>query len=172
MAGGIFHILNHALYKGLLFLTAGAVIYRTGKSNLNDLGGLGHTMKGTMIFFLIGAFAIAGLPPFNGFASKWMIYESVFRFNPFITVIAIIVSMMTLASFMKVFHAMFMGPRQPSLGEGKEVPKPMLLGMGIMATLVVLIGIFPQPVVKHIVEPAVKALIDHKAYILAIIGGN
>lgn len=82
MAGGLFHIINHAMYKGLLFLTAGAVFYRCGTRNLNKLGGLGHTMPWTMVFFMIGALAIAGVPPFNGFASKLLIYESVFRFSP------------------------------------------------------------------------------------------
>jgi hypothetical protein len=59
MEGGIFHIFNHAMYKGLLFLTAGAIIYRIGTHDLNRMGGLGHTMKYTMIFFIIGALAIA-----------------------------------------------------------------------------------------------------------------
>ncbi len=77
MEGGIFHIINHAMYKGLLFLTAGAIFLRIGTRNLNKMGGLGHNMKYTMIFFIIGALAIAGIPPFNGFASKLMIYESV-----------------------------------------------------------------------------------------------
>ncbi|MGD9611326.1 MAG: proton-conducting transporter membrane subunit, partial [Kiritimatiellia bacterium] len=77
MAGGLFHIINHAMYKGLLFLTAGAVFYRAGTRNLNKLGGLGHDMPWTMVFFMIGALAIAGVPPFNGFASKLLIYESV-----------------------------------------------------------------------------------------------
>ncbi len=171
MVGGIFHIINHALYKGLLFLTAGAVIYRTGKYNLNELGGLGHTMKGTMVFFIIGALAIAGVPPFNGFASKLIIYESVFLFNPFLAIVAIVVSILTLASFMKVFHSMFMGPKQPALGETKEVPKPMLAAMGVLAVLVVLGGLFPNVVIDHLVRPAVTALLDQSHYINLVMGG-
>lgn len=112
MEGGIFHIVNHAMYKGLLFLTAGGAIFlQAGTRNLNKLGGLGHSMKWTMLFFIIGALAIAGIPPFNGFASKLMIYESVFAFSPpVIAVIAMVVSVLTLASFVKVFHAIFMAP--------------------------------------------------------------
>ncbi len=172
MIGGIFHIMNHALYKGLLFLTAGAVIYTTGKRYLNDLGGLGHTMKYTMIFFIIGALAIAGIPPFNGFASKFMLYESVFLFNPFIAIIAIVVSILTLASFMKVFHSMFMGPKLPQFSEAKEVPASMLTAMGVLALLVVAGGIFPDIIVRNIVEPAVNALLEQSQYIGLVMGAK
>jgi multicomponent Na+:H+ antiporter subunit D len=172
MAGGLFHIINHALYKGLLFMTAGAVFFRAGTRNLNKLGGLGHTMPWTMLFFVIGALAIAGIPPFNGFASKLMIYESVFAFNPFIAIVAMVVSILTLASFVKVFHSMFMGPRQPSLGEVPEAPKPMLIGMGILALGVVAFGVVPETVVNGMIEPAVSALIDHQRYIMMVLGGT
>jgi len=171
MEGGIFHIFNHAMYKGLLFLTAGAIIYRTGTSDLNRMGGLGHSMKWTMLFFGIGALAIAGIPPFNGFASKLMIYESVYLFNPLLAVIAMVVSILTLASFVKVFHAMFMGPKLPEFAEVKEVPAPMLLGMGLLAVIVVLFGVFPDQVVTGLVEPAARALADQGAYIASVLGG-
>lgn len=171
MEGGIFHIINYALYKGLLFLIAGAVIYRCGTANLNDLGGLGHSMKWTMGFFIIAALAIAGIPPFNGFASKLMIYESVFIFNPFIAVIAMVVSIMTLASFVKVFHSMFMGPKLPQYETVKEVPMPMLIGMGLLAVLIILFGLFPDLVVNTLVEPAALALIDKTGYIASVMGG-
>ena len=171
LKGGLFHIMNHALYKGLLFLTAGVIFYRCGTRNLNKLGGLGHNMKWTMIFFIIGALAIAGIPPFNGFASKLMIYESVFVFNPILAVIAMVVSILTLASFVKVFHSMFMGPQLPEFKDVKEAPLPMLIGMGILALLVILFGIFPQQIVDMLVAPAATALLDHTGYIHAVMGG-
>ncbi|MBR1368280.1 NADH:ubiquinone oxidoreductase [Methanocalculus chunghsingensis] len=171
MEGGIFHIINYALYKGLLFLIAGAVIYRCGTRNLNELGGLGHSMKWTMGFFIIAALAIAGIPPFNGFASKILIYESVFIFNPYISVIAMVVSIMTLASFVKVFHSMFMGPKLPQYAEVKEVPLPMLIGMGLLAALIILFGLFPDLVVNLLIEPAALAFIDQSGYISSVMGG-
>ena len=171
MNGSIFHILNHALYKGLLFLTAGAIFYRIGTRDLNKMGGLGHNMKWTMVFFIIGALAIAGIPPLNGFASKWLIYESVFAFNPLLAIIAMVVSILTLASFVKVFHSIFMGPQLPEYADVKEVPVSMLLGMGILASLVILFGLFPGVVVTNLVNPAVNALVDQSAYIAAVIGG-
>jgi multicomponent Na+:H+ antiporter subunit D len=167
MEGGIFHIINHAMYKGLLFLTAGAIIYRTGTKDLNKMGGLAHRMPLTAIFFLIGAFSIAGLPPFNGFASKILIYESVFLFNPMLSVIAMVVSMLTLASFVKVFHASFMGPA-PKDAKLREVPAAMLISMGILAVLIIIFGLVPDLVLDSIVNPAAAALADNMGYIGAL----
>jgi multicomponent Na+:H+ antiporter subunit D len=157
MTGGIFHIFNHALYKGLLFLTAGAIIYKAGTRDLNKMGGLGRDMKMTALFFIIGALAIAGIPPMNGFASKFLIYESVFKFNPIIGAIAMLVSLLTLASFVKVFYAAFMGPKNPEM-KGGEVPKSMLVGMAVLAGMIVVFSFLPSLVIGEIVDPAVTAL--------------
>jgi len=157
MTGGIFHIFNHALYKGLLFLTAGAIIYRTGTKDLNKMGGLGRDMKLTALFFIIGALAIAGIPPMNGFASKLLIYESVFKFNPIVGAIAMLVSLLTLASFVKVFYSVFMGPRRSEF-KGGEVPATMLIGMAILGGVILVFSIFPSLVVTSLVDPAVNAL--------------
>ncbi|OYT59496.1 NADH:ubiquinone oxidoreductase [Euryarchaeota archaeon ex4484_178] len=168
MEGGIFHIINHAMYKGLLFLTAGAIIYRVGTSDLDKMGGLGHSMKYTMIFFMIGALAIAGIPPFNGFASKLLIYESVYQFNPILSILAMIVSILTLASFVKVFHSAFMGPKKHDV---KEVPAPMLIGMGILTFFIILFGLFPNIAMQYLVAPAASALSDPVGYITRVLGG-
>ncbi|HJJ41943.1 MAG TPA: proton-conducting transporter membrane subunit, partial [Methanocorpusculum sp.] len=135
-------------------------------------GGLGHSMKFTSIFFLIGAFAIAGLPPFNGFASKLIIYESTFAFSPVISVIAMVVSILTLASFMKVFHSLFMGPKLPEYENAKEARKLMLAGMSILTIFVIAFGLFPDLAMNYIIEPASSALLDKFSYISAIIGGG
>ncbi|HPA06931.1 MAG: NADH:ubiquinone oxidoreductase [Methanoregulaceae archaeon] len=171
MEGGIFHIFNHAMYKGLLFLTAGAIIYQVGTSDLNRMGGLGHRMKWTMIFFIIGALAIAGIPPFNGFASKFLIYESVFAFSPLLSIIAMVVSILTLASFVKVFHSVFMGPPLPGNEQVREAPRTMLIGMTILAAIVIISGVFPEFFVQNLIAPAAHALTDQAGYISAVLGG-
>ncbi|MEM2918133.1 MAG: proton-conducting transporter membrane subunit [Candidatus Altiarchaeota archaeon] len=168
MKGGIFHIINHALYKGLLFLTAGAIIYSTGMRNLDNLSGLAHKMKFTTIFFMIGAAAITGLPPFNGFASKLLIYESVYRYNPILSIVAMFVSLLTLASFVKVFQSAFLGPKLKFSDNLREVPKSMLIAMLILASLIILFGIFPNLILENLVEPAVNSLINKGAYIEAL----
>ena len=168
MEGGVFHIINHAMYKGLLFLTAGAIYYRLKTRNLNEMGGLGHSMKYTSIFFIIGAMAIAGIPPFNGFSSKLLIYEAAYKVSPILSIIAMLVSILTLASFVKVFHSAFMGPK---IHDVEEVPKSMLIAMGLLAFLIIFFGLFPDLIVKNLVEPAVNALVNHNSYLLPLTGG-
>ncbi len=169
MEGGIFHIINHALYKGLLFLTAGAIFYKVGTRNLEKMGGLAHSMKYTAIFFIIGALAIAGIPPLNGFASKLLIYESAYQVSPILSIVAMLVSILTLASFVKVFHSAFMGPRL-DISDNREVPKSMLAGMAILAVGIILFGLFPDWVVSHLVHPAAQALADQAGYIGSVGG--
>ncbi|MEA1940369.1 MAG: proton-conducting transporter membrane subunit [Candidatus Caldatribacteriota bacterium] len=171
MEGGIFHIMNHAMYKGLLFLTAGALFFRTGTRDLNKMGGLAHHMKYTTIFFIVGAAAIAGLPPFNGFASKLLIYESVYKFNPLLSIIAMVVSILTLASFVKVFHSAFLGPKLSQFKEVKEVPQSMVLSMAVLSCIIIFFGLFPDLIVKNLVHPAVMALIEQFKYSGTVLGG-
>jgi multicomponent Na+:H+ antiporter subunit D len=171
MEGGIFHVINYSLYKGLLFLTAGALFFRTGTKDLNKMGGLAHYMKYTTIFFIIGAAAIAGLPPFNGFASKLLIYESVYRFNPILSIMAMLVSILTLASFVKVFHSAFLGPKLPQFKEVKEVPQSMVFAMAVLSCIIIFFGLFPDLIVKNLVHPAVMSLIDQFKYTGAVLGG-
>jgi multicomponent Na+:H+ antiporter subunit D len=159
------------MYMGLLFLAAGALYYRIGTRNLDKMGGLARPMKLTSICFLIGTLAIAGIPPFNGFASKFMIYETVYQFNPVISIVAMLVSILTLAALVRAFSSAFMGPSLPEYKEVKEVPRSMLVGMIILALIVIGFGLFPSWIVDHLVEPAAKALISQQAYISSILGG-
>jgi multicomponent Na+:H+ antiporter subunit D len=168
--GGIFHMINNALYKGMLFLTAEAIFLRIGTRDLNRMGGLGHKMKYTAGFFIIGALAISGIPPFNGFASKLLIYQTVLKFNPVLSVIAMFVSLVTLASFAKVFYSAFTGPEMPAYKEVREVPKSMIIGMSILAVLTIFFGLFPGLIVNTIVAPATNALINQAGYINAVMG--
>lgn len=170
MSGGIFHILNHAMYKPLLFFTGGALFHYTGTRDLTKMGGLAHKMKWTTILYIIGTLSISGIPPLNGFSSKILIYESVFRFNPILTIIGIIVSILTLASFTKAFHSAFMGAELPEYKEGKEVPKSMIIAMMILAAGIVFITLFPSLIVDWAIHPAADALINQGAYINAVTG--
>jgi len=171
ISGGIFHMINNALYKGLLFLTAEALFLRLGTRDLNKMGGMCRNMKYTSIFFIIGALAISGIPPFNGFTSKLMIYESVYHFNPILSVIAMLVSIITLASFVKAFQSAFAGPALPQFTDVTEVPKSMLLGMGILTVIIIFFSLFPGLIVDTIVTPAADALINQAPYINAVMGG-
>jgi len=170
MQGGIFHMINDAACIGLLFLVAGAVSRAAGTRDLNKMGGLAHTMKYTSVFFIIGAFALAGVPPFNGFASKFLIYEASFKLSPVLAIIAILSSILLLAVFVKAFQGAFLGPKPASTGG--EAPLGMLIPMGVLALVVIVFGLFPGFFVERIVTPAARALwLGRDAYIGAILGG-
>jgi multicomponent Na+:H+ antiporter subunit D len=165
MNGGIFHIMNNALYKGLLFLTAEALFFRLGTRDLNMMGGLARNMKWTAVFFIIGALAISGIPPFNGFSSKLLIYESVYQFSPILAIVAMLVSLITLASFTKAFQAAFTGPALPQYQGVKEAPKSMIIAMAILVIIIIVFSIFPGLIVDNVVQPATNALINQATYI-------
>jgi multicomponent Na+:H+ antiporter subunit D len=171
LQGGILHLLNDALDIGLLFLVAGAVYYITKKRSLDDISGLARNMKYTTVFFVIGLLAVAGMPPLNGFASKFLIYESVYQLNPILSIVAILCSILMLAVFVKVFYAVFMGPELPAFKNVTEAPRSMLLAMGLVAALVIFIGLFPNLVIDALVKPAADALLNHAQYIGTVVGG-
>ena len=176
VSAGLYHAMNHTLFKGLLFLAAGAVLHETGTTDLGKLGGLSKKMPHTTVLFLIGAFSISGIPPFNGFASKWMIYQATYQKAVesgnigflLVTIIALVTSVLTLASFVKVSQSVFFGQLPKELEHVKEVPFGMRLAMGIFALLCVLTGLFPGLVTTYITEPAARAVFSVAQYISAM----
>lgn len=178
MSAGLFHAMNHTIFKGLLFLTAGAVQHATGSLDLDELGGLSKKMPGTCALFLIGAASISGLPPFNGFASKWMIYQATFQkagetgnfFFVVVCVAALITSVLTLASFIKVAQSVFFGQLNPKFANTREVSLGMRIPMWILAALCILPGLFPDQVQQWLLTPATQAATNASGYIDAAMG--
>lgn len=158
MIGGLLHVVNNALYKGLLFLTSGILVRHFKTRNLDAMHGLAHYDIFTTVVFMIAALAISGIPPFNGFVSKIIIYESVFQYNPVLTLIAIFVSIMTLASFMKVFYSAFLG--MPPTRKPIEQPVLVKCSMVVLSLCIIAIGLFPQGILNIAIEPAVNALVN------------
>jgi len=162
VAAGLFHMVNHALYKSGLFLSAGSVQDKTGKEDLDDLGGLSSRMPVTFFSALIFALAISGIPPLNGFASKWMIYQGIIDFGHGSGIAsqlwiiwlagAVLGSALTLASFIKFISGIFLGRRKEAFDRLREVnilmwlPKLLLaivcIGFGVFATNWVVPGLF------------------------------
>lgn len=170
IAGGIFHMLNHAIYKCVLFLTAGAVEKEIGTSELDKLGGVAHFMPITFLCCLVGSLAISGIPPFNGFASKWMVYQGIIALGKagdklwFVWLTsAMFGSALTLASFMKLLHTVFLGQRGVGRDKQiKEVSISMWLPMAILALLCIVFGIFAFGIpLKHFIIPAVEERISY-----------
>lgn len=167
IAGGLFHMLNHAIYKCCLFLTGGAVETKTGTTNLEKLGGLAKAMPITYISCLIAALSISGVPPFNGFVSKWMIYQGVVelgksggRLWPIWLIAAIFGSALTLASFMKLIHTTFLGQKSKDISQKKDIKEvgfSMWLPMSSLAILCLVFGVFAYRIpLKNFIAPALS----------------
>ncbi|AMM54742.1 proton-conducting transporter transmembrane domain-containing protein [Pyrococcus kukulkanii] len=157
LTAGLYHLLNHAIFKGLLFLSAGSILYRTRSKDLNKLAGLAKLMPVTAVFTFVAAMSIAGVPPFNGFMSKWMIYQATFLSRNIVIVIfgifALFISSVTLASFLKFYTTAFGGEPNELTKEAKEVPIEMLIAKGLLALLCLLFGLIPSTVVPLLVSP-------------------
>ncbi|MBR0354443.1 MAG: hypothetical protein IJK35_03615 [Oscillospiraceae bacterium] len=180
LSAGLYHAMNHTIFKGLLFLAAGAVLHETGTTDLDRLGGLSKRMPHTTVLFLIGAASISGIPPFNGFASKWMIYQATYQAAVdtgnigyvLVTIVALVTSTLTLASFVKVSQSVFFGQLPDEFKDVKEVPFGMRLAMSLFAILCVLTGILPEAVAKYLTAPAAHAALSAERYIASATGGT
>lgn len=167
--GGILHVLNHALFKGLLFLGAGSVIHATGTGELDRMGGLLKTMPWTGTAFLVGSAAISALPPFNGFVSEFLVYSGGFRAalhgGPSGILLAAsvmaglsLIGGLALACFAKCFGIVFLGePRCGAEARGHESPWPMTVPMVALASLCLFLGL-AAPMSVRLVSPAVHVL--------------
>jgi hydrogenase-4 component B len=156
LAGALFHTLNHSLFKGLLFMGAGAIYNATGTKNMEELGGLIKKMPYTALLFLIGALAISAIPPLNGFTSEWIIYQSIFAAilgSGSLLKVLLILSAALLAMagalaaycFVKVFAISFLAkPRTEKAANAVEPHGGVLPGMSLFAILCLLAGIFPM----------------------------
>lgn len=153
-AASLFHTLNHAVFKALLFLGAGSVISATHTRNMEEYGGLIKRMPQTALFFLIGSLAISAIPPFNGFFSEWLCFQSLFsgaslgNFHLSLLFLAAagllaFTSALAAACFVKAFGVSFLArPRSEEAEHAKEVGSAMLSGMGILAALTLVFGLF------------------------------
>ncbi|MCF7912323.1 MAG: NADH-quinone oxidoreductase subunit L [Candidatus Cloacimonetes bacterium] len=152
IAAGLFHLINHALYKGGLFLSAGSIEKQTGEEEIDNLGGLSKLMPLTFFSMLVFALSISGIPPFNGFYSKWMIYRGIIDFGSGPDLVnklwilwlglAVFGSVLTLASFIKLISGVFLGRFNQKFAKIKEVKFTMWLPQLILASLCIFFGVF------------------------------
>ncbi|RFU63998.1 Na+/H+ antiporter subunit A [Peribacillus glennii] len=167
----VFHLINHATFKGSLFMAAGIVDHETGTRDIRKLGGLMNFMPITFTITIIGAFSMAGLPPFNGFLSKEMFFTSMVRvtemeiFNMetwgvLFPVLAWVGSIFTFVYSMIIVLKTFTGKFKPEKLEKKphEAPLGMLIPPVILASLVIIFGFFPNLLASTVIEPAVAAI--------------
>ena len=163
LIAALYHTLNHAVFKGLLFLGAGSILHATGLRNLNDMGGLIHKMPKTALYFLVGALAISALPPLNGFVSEWLVFQTALQapilqngvvrsLVPLFAAVLALAGALTAMCFVKVYGIAFLGqPREPH----HPPPTPRAFhdagaweqfGMAWLAAGCAVLGLFPSSV--------------------------
>jgi hydrogenase-4 component F len=164
--GGLFHLLNHAIFKALLFMCAGAIVYATGARRVSELGGLAKRMPVTGVCFLVGALAISGFPPFNGFWSKLTVYLALADSGLWwAAIIAVGTSVLTMVALVRPAYRVFWAaPAGGALsGNGaREVPVALWAPMVLLAVACLVLGVAPQ---------LVYPLLDRAAAVLAVLGG-
>lgn len=172
IAGGLFHLINHAVFKGLLFLDSGAIEFMTGTRNLRELGGLSTKMPVTSATSLGASMAISGIPPFNGFFSKLLIIIAAVRGEFYLlAALAVFVNFVTLGSFMKFIRFAFHNKKEPGIRfKAQRLPFSMKFSMITMLVLCVLLSLLVLPYFREILlNPAVDVLMKTGEYATNII---
>jgi hydrogenase-4 component B len=190
LLAGLYHTINHAMFKALLFLGAGSLLYATHTRNMEEYGGLLRRMPWTGVFFLIGAVSISALPPTNGFVSEWLVFQSLFLsfqlpsvflklMLPIAAAMLALTSVLALACFAKAFGISFLAlPRSTHARRAEEVPVPMRIGMGLLALVCVALGVAPMvvvPLLDRVAAPFAGVSIEGKVLALdgwALAPGN
>ncbi len=173
LGAALLHVWNHAFFKSLLFIGAGSVDHGAGTRDLDRLGGLARPMPVTFACFLLGSAAICALPPLNGFASEWLLYQSFFRFGclsstPLFRFLALgtigwiaLVGALALSCFVKVTGITFLGqPRSSAVGAAHESPRGMLVSQGVLALGCVVLGVgapFVLELLRPLTGPSLRA---------------
>lgn len=170
LTAALFHVFNHSLFKSLLFFGAGAVLTATGERDMEKLGGLIHGMPATGAVFLAGALAISALPPLNGFASEWLLFQAILLspelpqwglklMVPAVGGMLALAAALAAACFVKLYGVVFLGrPRTPAAAGAREVDSLSLAAMSSLAVLCLLVGILPGLVVDAL-GPVTDALV-------------
>jgi hydrogenase-4 component B len=160
LVAALYHTLNHALFKGLLFLGAGAVLHRTHERDLEHMGGLIHRMPTTAFLFLLGCVAISALPPLNGFVSEWLTFQTALQaaslengvlraIIPMTAALLALAAALAAACFVKAYGVAFLGrPRSRHVARAREVGPGMIAGMTLLAVACVLLGVLPTLVIE------------------------
>jgi len=161
LAGALFHTLNHAVFKSLLFMSAGSVVQNTGERNIEEMGGLIRRMPKTALLFLVGAVSISALPPFNGFVSEYMIFmallQSYMVSDPFLKVLLFLclsvfalTSALASACFVKVFGVAFLGVSRSEKAENAaDANGGMILGPALLAAICIVLGVFSSRIFSY-----------------------
>ncbi len=159
LTGTILHIINHALMKGVAFMCAGAIILRLESRNLGDMAGIARKMPITATLFAVSLFALVGMPPLNGFISELTLFTSTVQANVGWLGVAILLnSVLSAGYYLRVLRTLIQPSMSEAVSKAKEAPAVMLIPLVLMVALIVLFGIYPQPVLKVAQQAAQELL--------------
>jgi NADH:ubiquinone oxidoreductase subunit 5 (subunit L)/multisubunit Na+/H+ antiporter MnhA subunit len=173
MTAALLHVLNHSIFKSLLFFGSGAILTATGQRDMEQLGGLIHRMPLTAFTFLVGCMAISALPPLNGFVSEWLTFQAILLspevpswgiklIVPAVGAMLAFSAALAAACFVKAFGVSFLGrPRTTMAADAREVDRWSLAAMFILAALCFVIGILPGPIIDAL-APVVNTLVAER----------
>lgn len=161
IAGGVFHMINHAMYKCGLFLSAGSVEHRTGTTELKKLGGLGKEMPLTAFGFTVCALAISGVWPLNGFVSKEMVFHGAIETGYMVFAIAAwLGAILTFASFLKAGHSVFFGERSKDVPVVRESQAPVVIPILVLALLCIIFGVYNKLPLTLFIQPVLAGHVE------------
>jgi multicomponent Na+:H+ antiporter subunit D len=175
LTGGLFHIMNHAISKSLLFLCSGAFLLSVESRNLDDLAGIGRKMRITGLAFIIGSLALAGVPPLNGFQSEFMIILSGIQKGTadgvwyWLSAIMVLNVLFSVGYYLRIVQIIVLKEPSTLAAKAREAPAPVLFSIAVLAILCVVIGVYPGPFVAF-ANQAAQAAFNLEGYVKAIIG--
>jgi multicomponent Na+:H+ antiporter subunit D len=172
VTGAVYHLVNHALFKALLFLCAGAIVHRTGLTKLSEMGGLARRMPAVAVAFVIGAASIAGIPPLNGYVSLSLIHTGLLdthQYLPYALMLA--AQVITIAALGKAAWLAFFRRRRHDYGPLEPLRPGMLAGLGGLAGCCVAFGVVPRFFLDTVMAPAAGSLLDPARYAAGVMSG-
>jgi multicomponent Na+:H+ antiporter subunit D len=173
VAGAVYHLVDHALFKSLLFLCAGAIVHRTGLTSLSEMGGLARRMPAVAVAFVIGAASIAGLPPLNGYVSLSLIHTGLLDSHQYVPyTLMLLAQVVTIAALGRAAWLAFFRPRAEPCGELEPLKPGMVASLAILAACCVAFGVLPQFWLTAVMAPAAASLLHPALYAAGVLAGT
>ncbi len=169
VGGATYHLVNHALFKALLFLCAGSIVHATGKVKLSEMGGLARARPVTTVAFLVGAAAIAGVPPLNGYASVGLIHDALLHDHPVTYAVLLLAQIVTIAALARAAYLGFLRPREQAYDSMEKLHPGMWAAFAGLIGGCIGFGVLPDLVIRNVVAPATAWLTSDGSYAAAVL---
>ena len=164
VAGAVYHLISHSLFKALLFLCAGAIVHATGRTKLSDMGGLARRMPIVAVSFVLGVIAISGIPPMNGYVSLGLIHDTLRHTDPAAFAVLVIAQVVTVAALARAAYLAFFRRRSRGRADLEQLHPGIVTGFVALSLGCVASGVLAQPILSHIASPAAGGLLEPARY--------